>query len=836
MERIRKTLGEHCHFLVITSVLTLVVTFPTIVYVFRTDVFWLPTGTSTDAYIKLWDMWYGGQMLAGKADRFYTELMFYPNGVSLTYHPLMIPQVIVVSVLKSIMPVSNAFSLSYLMIVFTTALSAYVYLLYLVEEKWIALFGAVMFGFSPHVVGHPNHPDTAFIATLPLALYFFHRGVLEYRSRFIIVSGLLTGLTTVVIMYAFVCLLLTLGLYIFAFAVSRWHRRSYWKMILILMLVVAASGAWRVFPMISDSNTFDAAVQWHREHEVRNDLISNFVNHNNPILGPVMDAVLQTPEKARISATSYLGLLPMLLIGFGLLYRKSRRQMLPWLALGTVFLILRLGPLLHVNGSTYHDIRLPKYYLNQLLPFAFASFSETDNFMMGALLPLAVLSCFGLVALCRERRMQIRPLFVLLLIAVLVFEYYVPIRENVIGDDQTAFHDWLAGEDYKDIRLVNVPMGRDNSKIYNLYQSLSGYPHAEGAISRTPHVAFDYIRGNHLLTQWYGMQSAVCGWHNEESYLAASQQLEDDGFTHVVFHRTLEDDELIADSFLGVDPSYEDAYVSIYRMGDLRDSCPSHGGAAHKFTSPYSELLLAPSIVHERPGIVLTFHPSRPADPDFLRLYGLMTADRERLVQLSHDTEGHLVVQSSSLEISGLASVESSANAFWIVNDPRETVLTEVAAYREWLARHFKNCRRFVDRADGTINLYISRDFPCEAVGESSELGVLYDNGDHLHNFYLERDTDGLRLYLVRTAATERQTHFSLQLFDSNNEMVFQNDGAISGNGVSAHDVDISSLSVGSFEARLILYDYETGASHGGIHRESGERFERALEVATIDF
>ena len=348
-------------------------------------------------------------------------------------------------------------------------------------------------------------------------------------------------------------------------------------------------------------------------------------------------------------------------------------------------------------------------------------------------------------------------------------------------------------------------------------------------------MAFNYIRGNYLLKHWHEKESLVCGWHHEESYLAALEQLEADGFTHVVFHRTLEDDELIADSYLGVVPSYEDAYVTIYRLGNLRDACPSHGGVADTFTSPYSELLLTPSIIHERPGIVLTFHPSQPADPDFLRLYGLLAAERESLVHLSHDTEGKMLVQSSGREFTDLDTVESSGNAFWMVNDPRETVLNEAAAYREWLARHFKDCRRFVDRADGTIDLFIRREIPCEAVGASSEFGVLYDNGDHLHNLYLERDTDGLRLYLVWTKATERQTHFSLQFFDSNNEMVLQYDRAITDDGVSAHDVDISSLAVGSYEARLILYDYETRASHGGIHTESGERFERALEVATVD-
>ena len=100
-------------------------------------------------------------------------------------------------------------------------------------------------------------------------------------------------------------------------------------------------------------------------------------------------------------------------------------------------------------------------------------------------MPLAVLSCFGLAALFRARRVQIRPRFVLPLIAVLAFEYYIPIRENIVEDEQVAFLDWLAAANDEDIRLVNVPMGRDNSKVYNLYQSLSGYPHAEGAISRT---------------------------------------------------------------------------------------------------------------------------------------------------------------------------------------------------------------------------------------------------------------------------------------------------------------------------------------------------------------
>ncbi len=105
-------LKKHRHFAIVVTLLTLVMTFPTIVYVFRTDVFWLPTGRSEDAFIKLWDIWYGMKVLNGQADRWFTDLIFYPEGVSLANHPFFWPQVLVVNGLQAFMPLSNAFNLS----------------------------------------------------------------------------------------------------------------------------------------------------------------------------------------------------------------------------------------------------------------------------------------------------------------------------------------------------------------------------------------------------------------------------------------------------------------------------------------------------------------------------------------------------------------------------------------------------------------------------------------------------------------------------------------------------------------------------------------------------
>ena len=194
MYRFRRTIHDHLHFIVVVGILLVVMTYPTIVYVFNTDVFWLPID-SGDIWIEFWSAWYGKLVLAGEADPLFTKLSFYPQGLSLAYHNFNISHMFVFGALQTILPASNAYNLTYLLIIISTTLSAYMYLHYIFNDNWIALFGAVVVGFSGYVVGRPMHPGVAFLATVPLSLYFLHRGFAEMRWRFIAISGVLAGAT-----------------------------------------------------------------------------------------------------------------------------------------------------------------------------------------------------------------------------------------------------------------------------------------------------------------------------------------------------------------------------------------------------------------------------------------------------------------------------------------------------------------------------------------------------------------------------------------------------------------------------------------------------------------
>ena len=178
--------------------------------------------------------------------------------------------------------------------------------------------------------------------------------------------------------------------------------------------------------MISNAESLGSTIAWHGANEIRTDAISYVVNHENPLLGRAAGAIMQTPDGPHLSETSFLGYLPLLLVFVGLASTATRRKMLPWLLLCALFLVLRLGSHLTINGIEYADVLLPKHFLNQILPVVFGAFWEADHFMIGALLPFAVLTCYGLVALQNRLPFSAKPVFILALVLIVAIEYYIP--------------------------------------------------------------------------------------------------------------------------------------------------------------------------------------------------------------------------------------------------------------------------------------------------------------------------------------------------------------------------------------------------------------------------
>ena len=569
-----RILRHHLHFILVVGVLAVVMTWPVASYVFESDTFWLPSH-GPDIFIEMWNAWYGQRIIAGQADFYFTDLLFYPHGLPLTYHHFSIPSMLALGGLSALMPVSNAYCLAYLLWIFLNAGSAYVCLLYLFKDKWLALLGAIIFGFSRTSAYFFSDFSLTFLPTLPLAFLFLHRGIVEHRWKQLVISGILAGLTAWSSLYTFTCLLLTLAMGILVFARSRWRDPNFWLRMMMLLALVGIISIIRIYPMMADSQALEAAMEKSISVEMGNELLTFFINYQHPTAQQIFsDLNISLDSMAAVSSgRSYLGWLPLILIGLGLSRSAYRRRMLPWLILLLTFLILRLGSFPRINGQVFFDIPLPKYYLNEFA--VFEAFYVSDYFGVGALLPLAILTCFGLKTALKSVPAKRRPLLILLAAALIAFEYHGMPEPRIIKDERIAYIQWLGEQDDQDsIRLINLPMGKPHAKHYLFSQTLSGYPIVEGVTNRTPPGAYAYIQNNPLLKAWRKHEPVRCAPENQGEYLAALDDLDKDGFSHVVFHHRRYDADRVEGSFQDARPSYQNERAAVYTLEDLRQSCP----------------------------------------------------------------------------------------------------------------------------------------------------------------------------------------------------------------------------------------------------------------------
>ncbi len=834
MTRLSSRIRHHLPFIIIVPLLIVVMTWPTLALVVDTDTIAFPT-RNYDVWQKLWDVWHGEQFLAGRTSFYHSDVMFYPAGISLAYENFSLPHMLSVGLLGAILPPANAYNLTYLLIVFAVALSGYVYLNYLFRDRWLAALGASVFGLSQHVIAHAAHPDVNLIISLPLTAYFFQRGIQEARIWHLVCCGLIVGLSAFLSLYIFVCALITLALIGLYYAVGRWKEMRFWRWMLLLGFVIALASVGRVLPMLADGEELESALSKNKTQETGTDLLSYFVNYRHPVTTPLLKTLFGAGSPFYEPHTSYLGYLPLALIIFGFCKSCSRREMLPWLALALPFLFLRLGSILQIDGQQYNHIVLPKAFLADLLPVMFSSFHITDHYQMGVLLPLAVMTCYGLKSVLSSRPANQRALITFVVIAVIAFEYYESTAVRVMPKSQFAFIHWLRGEGLdQETRLINLPMGRQPAKLYGFYQTLTGFPQVEGLTGRTPPSAYAYIEGNFLLDAWRGGDGVHCFPPHQSIYISGLDQLRSDGFTHVIWHHWLGEDAAIASSFVDAQSAYSDDYVSIYKLEDLRRSCDLPASVNPAALEPLRRLEAAPAIVPQGGSAILSIlSDDAPGQTDGQKsaavLFGL-----HRYTSLAL-AGGEVTARPSwGDEAPDVDELLARNSVILLVYDPQTANAEATARYRAWLAARFKSCRPLTETDDAIVEYYLKLAFPCDLALAARPLEVHYANGIQLGNLLVDVNESQLDLYLLWTRLPKDAHGLSIQVFDQADAKVAGGDFIIHHASLVRYQLDLSSLAPGDYDLKLILYNYETRASVPGTVVNTQARFERELGIGRL--
>ena len=828
---------RHAHFWLIAPALIVLMTWPVFPRVFDFSEFWL-AGNDIDSNMLFWDAWYFKRLLAGQADYFFTDLLFAPNGVSLAFHNFSLPHMALFAGLQAFLPQSNAYNLSYLILVFLTILSGYIYLLYIFRDSWAALFGAIVFGCSAFALTRPAHPNISFISTIPLSLYFIHRGLLEDRRHLMLIAGLLIGATAFIGMYSLICLLLLALGYLGCFAVIRWKSTTFWVNATLMLLVAGSFLVARFYPMLSDEQGLTNALSKRQNHETGKDLLGAFINYDHPITYPLLEKHLPLNRiDDGWDPAVFLGYIPIFLVVLALLRGKLRRSIWLWAFAALFFFLLRLGSYLSVNGMDYPHILLPKHYLVELLPQVFLPFWANDNFQAGLLLPFSMLACFGALTLLQHvSQYRRRLLLILVLIAGVTFEYYQPPSPTVLEPGRLDFVDWLKEEESAAaFQLINLPMSRSSFKIYGFQQTFTGYPHVGGHPTRKPYSAYNYIESHPLLSDWRSGRGAQCLPGGAENYNIGIQQLMDDGFTHIIVHKDIDYIGNVARSFFNVPAAYQDDFVAIYRLKDMHASCQYSAVLdpdAVALNSALSGLLELPV----RGASILSILPDDDAGGTLEAVFAAMPSLSKYMAPLKID--GGSVEAANALSAARQTVLHPdgslAANLVALIYNPGATRLDLIQRYEDWLSEERQSCGNLLDEIDFVVEIFQREEASCE-IWHGEPRSIEYDNGMRLGNIVAEVDEAGLDVTLLWHRLPEEAHAFSLQIMNAAGERVHGEDHVIHTEPLLYKRINTSKLPPGGYLLVLILYNYETHEIVGGTDLSSGESFGRAWEIMRLN-
>ena len=832
MSRLSAALRRHLPFVFIMPLLIVVMTWPALPEILDGDSVWLHTG-GADPWYKFWDAWHIKRVLAGQADYFFSDAIFHPHGVSLAFHQIALPHALVFYGLQSVLPLANAYNLCFLLILFINAWAAYLLLRHLLGEGWVSLFGAMVFCMAPQFLTAPILPDLILTAPMPLAVYCFRRAVMEDRRAFAALAGIAIGVTAFIGLYIYVCLALTLAMYAAVLALPRWRTRSFWRLILALTAVAGAISGLRLYPMIADPGLLHDGLGKYSEFPANSADVADFlVNDSNPWTGPVLRDVFQLNPRKAVSE-GYLGYTPLILIFIGLLKSRRRRAMLPWLGLLCVFLMLRLGDYLVVDGKSYRDILLPGFYLGRIFPLLFDAFGLSARFQIGVVLPLAVLSCFGLSSLLSGRRARVRQAAICLCLAVVALEYYVPLQGRSLQADRFAHLEWLRQAEARPVKLIHLPMRRNLNKYYMFLQTLGAFPQANGATNRTPGGAYGYLNDNFILYSWRGDRNINCSPELSSDFTDALDQLQADGFTHIVFHRHLVGSAYIRPGLLTVEADYADEQVTIYRLGSLRDSCRNPKALGSESLAPLRTLAGTAAVPLKDRISIVSVHPSAPLDYLSYEENAARFSEWHSLIHLFRADE-EVIIQSLDRRYVTVDDIITRNDALLLVHDPTIEDSSLLLLAEEEFSEHFRLCERVIEADDSVFDYYAKRPIPCPLLLSASRLRASYDSGLQLRSLHFELRGSGLEVYALWRPNTEVTHAFSIQIFDERGQKALGQDFIIHFDPAMRYRVDLESLAPGTYSAKLIVYDYDTGRSVPGTVPGENSRFARELEFGRL--
>lgn len=274
-----------------------------------------------------------------------------------------------------------------------------------------------------------------------------------------------------------------------------------------------------------------------------------------------------------------LGVAAAFLIG----ERETRREARRWLLLGAVFVLLALGPILRVAGSTTFTpwqlhITLPQAWLS-LLP-GFNVMRTPGRYMMMGSVGFALAAGAGLMAMGRSAGRYRVWVMATIVVAAMIECWPAPWPQHALPPVPAFYRQIAADRDaYGVLDLPAGWPGQNNfSSAYHYYQMTHGKPMAWSYLSRGyvrfPLHGFDAL-WNRAVTDYAATRDRLARlgyryvvWHKRAEALFSTQRsdVSPDDVEAPGEALVAQAEPFLREAFAGEQPVYDDALVTVYRL------------------------------------------------------------------------------------------------------------------------------------------------------------------------------------------------------------------------------------------------------------------------------
>ncbi|MBI4823478.1 MAG: hypothetical protein HY805_04520, partial [Nitrospirae bacterium] len=361
-------------------------------------------GSSRDDQLLMWNLWWVKYAVMDlTTNPFYTDYIFYPHQVNLTFHALTFLNGIISIPLQYIMDIVTIYNLFYILSFVLSGFGGFLLTKYFVKDWRAAFIGGIIFA----VWRAPLRGNLGATQWMPLYILYLFKTLDSTKgyTRYALIAGIMLGFNFLSEYYYFIMMaIFTIIAFVFymvkknvgAFrAVKKACLISLFSIPFILpvmffVIKVILSGDTRKVPLsINGQNIVNSVV----------DLFGFFCPHpENPIIGRFSFSEYFTG----LENFAFVGISVIFFSAFGWLRsRKTDNMASFWLISALVFVVLSLGPYPHILGREL-SVPLP-FLLFRYIP-SFDNLTIPSRFHILTMLHMSVLAGYGMRYILAKRR------------------------------------------------------------------------------------------------------------------------------------------------------------------------------------------------------------------------------------------------------------------------------------------------------------------------------------------------------------------------------------------------------------------------------------------------